>query len=109
MKELLVENSNGKNVKFVGKVIAFSATDENRASSYFSGRCGEWDEYRVYETKDGKYIVSIENKTLWAGHSDNFSAMTFEDKNEILGYFGYSDLAKDIYYQLGINCEIEIA
>lgn len=121
VSEHTVRRDNQPDIAFVGTLKA-SAAPENRGQ-------GRWREYRVYETKSGNLVLSRIGRSMLEGERDKFEALVYKRamallvdsqmsyrldgehalfptksrKEVLVAYFGYDELAKELYRKLGIN------
>ncbi len=96
MKEYTLEIKGEPDIRFTGTKIA---SDEN--------------ERHLYKTRGGKYICY---RTLWMSeHGDgldgwlNISYAICETTDEVTEFFGYTETAKDLYREAGIDATFEVA
>lgn len=103
MDKYILENSNGKDVKFTGELIADVASSSDKASSLYSGSPGRSKELRLFRTKARKYIGQIIEWTQWQGEKDRYYVKIFDDLNQLSDFFGYGWLAKRLYDKANID------
>lgn len=108
METIIVQRDNDLNIRFVGELIAESASSSNDSSTYYSGSTGRWTELRLYRTRAGKFICASEGCTQWQGEHTRYSAAICETHAEVIAFFGAGWLAKSLYDEAGIKAEIEI-
>lgn len=99
MEKYVLENTNQPRVKFVGDLIA-SASEETGT--------GTSQTFKLYKTSFGRYVGQKQMLTQWAGSKDTFIVATLEDEEDMFAFFGYSDLAKEIYYEANVDESLEI-
>jgi hypothetical protein len=113
-------------IAFTGTLLA-SAAPEFRAQL-------RWREYRVYETKGGNLVLSRIGRSVKGDERDRFEAKVYKraaallvddggnyraegdsvladtkSRAEVLtGYFGFDELAKELYRKLGVKTETTI-
>lgn len=125
-REHAVRRDDQPDIAFTGTLKA-SAAPPNRGQE-------RWREYRVYETKAGHLVLSRVGRSVRDGERDKFEAQIFKRnqalligdttyvpadvsggtnfftegkpmKAVIVDYFGFDDLAKEIYRKLGVSTE----
>ncbi len=86
----------GPNIKFVGEQLATCSNqyEQNRTRAQI---------LTLYRTKAGKYICSTVNTTQWQSESWEYQSCVCDSHEEIIEFFGYSDLAKQIYEDAKID------
>lgn len=98
MKETTVLVTNEPSLRFVGKQIAFA----------YSGMLdGRRRERVLYITKAGNYVCHKISRTELKGERDRFTAMVCKTHKQIVSFFGNSELAQEIYMQVGIDMVAE--
>lgn len=103
-KEYTINRDNGPDLKFVGEIIGESKSSSNNASgSSYSGSTGRWKELTLFKTKSGKFICQLVERTQWQGERDRFKAAVCETEKEVIDFFGYSWLAKELYDNANIE------
>ncbi len=108
-EKILVERDNGRNLSFSGELIAKASSSDNRAmGSSWSGETGRWQVLRLYKTARGKYVAQRINRTRWQGDRDTSEAVICENEGQVIEFFGYGWLAKDLYYSAGIDASVDV-
>jgi hypothetical protein len=102
--EYVIERDNDRPLKFKGTRIGHDEQSPNNASSYYSGRVGEWDEMALYKTASGRYVAEHVSYTQWQGATDKHRALV-GTLSDCINFLGMSDLAKGVY----ADAEIDIA
>jgi len=98
MKEITVERDGEKDLSFVGKKVAEISTRGNSST--------RWQEYTVYQTKGGKYVIAGASITLWQGEQDGHYAEVYsniDDMFHALTTTGIGFVAKSLAKQLGYD------
>lgn len=92
-EEIEVEVSDAPDLIFNGKLIAEVKELEQR---------GVWREMRLFAVESGGFICHLTNGTRWEGKKNKYSAFECDSEDEVKEYFGFSDLAKELYKKAGI-------
>jgi EXLDI family protein len=81
-------------LRFVGEKVGEAS---NR--SYQGSRQNRWTEIAIYQTKDGRYVVSVKHRSQWEGESDHASAVVAGSPLALLGALddpAVIELAKEV-------------
>ncbi len=73
-ENICVRRDGKRDLSFSGKTLSWATTWTDRAS--------RWMEATLYETKAGKYVISVRNITLWQDEENGYEgyvAKTLED------------------------------
>ena len=67
----------------------------------------QWEEYRLWQTPEGKFVAG---KAALSGFAvdlrqDKYQAEVFAKEEDVVKYFGLGDLAKDLYRKVGWRTE----
>lgn len=98
-EEFTVRRDNEPDLHFTGTLVA-SENNKLVQDGLLSGR---WKKMDLYQTKAGKYVCQLIGKTTYEGETDRYSGAVCNTKAEIVAFFGYSNLAKDLYEQANIK------
>lgn len=93
--ELTVDGE--RNLEFSGEVIATAS----RLDHGNSEKNRFW-EYTLYRTEGGTLIALKEYTSRWIDECSQSLAKVCVDESEVIDYFGYCDLAKEIYSDANI-------
>ena len=104
VKTIVLENDKNPDVEFVGEQIAFSSS-----KTIDGARSQRWHELRLFKTEGGKYVCQQVGRTIWQGETDRFSVAVCDTDEEVKAFFGYSQEAKDLYYDANISATQRIA
>ncbi|MES9857900.1 MAG: hypothetical protein ABW166_15070 [Sedimenticola sp.] len=108
-EEITVEVDNSNDLRFHGELLSKAYTDDNTASGHrYSGEAGRWKELYLYKTVGGKYICHRIDKTVWDGEREVNQAITCESVDEVIEFFGYSHIAKELYCDANIDYYIKV-
>lgn len=99
MENYILKNTNNPRVKFSGELIATASEETGIGTS---------QTFNLYKTVSGKHIGQKEMRTQWQGANDSFIVKIFNSYDDIFAFFGYGDLAKEIYNKAKIDESIEI-
>ena len=108
METFTLEIDNAPSIRFTGERIARSCSSDNNAAGSYSGQTGRWTELELYKTVGGKYVCHQVGCTRWQGERDRFSGEVCETTEEVKNFFGYRWLAKDLYFQAGIDAAVDV-
>lgn len=104
MESFEIVKDNGPALAFDGELLAKVSSNPNVAyGSSYSGEVGRWQVLALYKTQGGKFICERINRTQWQGERDKHNAKVCASNKEVIEFFGHSWLAKDLYYEAGIN------
>ena len=102
-EQYTIERDGQPDLRFTGERIASTANSADRGHSDFSGSTGRWTTLRLYRTTSGKFVCHRIDHTQWQGEQDGHTAEVCADEAAVMAFFGYGDLAKEIYYEAGIQ------
>ena len=104
-----IEIDYAPDVRFCGSLLAYAADScETSSGSNYSGDPARWTELRLYKTNNGKLICHRTNCTQWANEKDQYSGKVCENTDEVVGFFGYSRIAKELYAEANIASAFEV-
>jgi hypothetical protein len=86
-----------KNLEFKGKLLCHVHTDPDY---------GPWSEASVYQTRGGKYVGEKnydEQNESKNGRGVHHEAIVCSDLEDLVDFFGYDQLAKAVYKDLGLD------
>lgn len=95
----VIQRDNESNLRFTGRILASSASYPRNGRQFVC-----W----VAQTKGGKYVAVRQGLSIWLGERDKTEVKVFEELNQVTQFFGFSNLAKSLYQQLGIAAEENI-
>ena len=95
-------------LRFVGEKIASTSYSADRGSSDFSGETGRWTTLALYRTAGGKYVCHRIDHTQWQGERNAYTACVCDDVLDVMDFFRYGNMAKEIYDQAGIEAALNI-
>ena len=67
-----------------------------------------WTEFDLYQTKGGKYICHRIGRTHYWETNDRFSGAVCDTLDEVTDFFGYRDLAKELYEDAGFDIAVAV-
>jgi hypothetical protein len=103
METITIERDNEPALRFTGEKIA------EVSSRHFEGpRSSRWTELTLYRTAKGRLICEQVGKSLWVGESNRRKAAIADNADEVLAFFGFGWLAKDLYDAAGIDAAQDI-
>lgn len=89
-------------VSFIGVLIGSAGESPDNAHSDYSGRTGRWNEYDIYKTIKGNYVGQIFEGTQWQGEHHTCKVIVVKDKQDLVDFFGYDRIAKELFNDAGI-------
>lgn len=108
MENITIYRSNARNIRFIGEKIASVSSSPNNACSNYSGATGYWTSLRLYQTASGVIVCEKIEHTQWIGEKDHYSGKVCKNVEEVIDFFGYGWLAKDLYDESEIDAYIKI-
>ena len=91
-------------LRFTGTVVAEESSRE------CSGPCSlRWDVLKLYRTRSGTWVCSRKYITLRTDEQDSREGAVCASTAEVVQFFGYGVLAKQLYAAAGISCTEAIA
>ena len=104
----LVERDNGPDLYFEGALLGTVKSHENSAHHRYSGQGGMWAELSLYRTKSGRYVCHRIDYTIWQGRRNQRIAKAVRTEAEVMEFFGFDWLAKELYELAGIDAAVEV-
>ena len=102
MQLFTLENDNVPDVKFNGKRLAFvSSKDPYRNAN-------RWTELRLYKTAGGKFVCQIAGLTRWQGERNRYLTQVCETEKEVIEFFKFTRLAKELYEEANIDFAVVV-
>jgi len=102
-ERIVVERDGERDLSFTGKKVAEISTREDGST--------RWQEYTVYQTKGGKYVIAGASISLWQGEQDGHYAEIYsnlDDMFQALTTTGIGFVAKSLAEQLGYDLTTSI-
>lgn len=93
-RTFLVRRDNGPDFRFEGQLLGFVD------STLWLGR---WTQFALFKSKAGLYICSKTLVSIQYGERDIYLAVAVGTVKEVHEFFGYCDLAKELYEQANIQ------
>ena len=106
--QFTLEVDGAPDLRFSGEKIAGTSNSPDRASGDWSGETGRWTTLRLYRTAGGKYVCQRIDHTQWQGERDTHRAEVCDSLEAVRTFFGHGRLAKDLYFEAGIDAVREI-
>ena len=100
MKTIHVRIDDAPDLRFDGQLIA-KASDHH----YEGPRNTRWTELRLWKTGSGLYVAGRCYKTCWQGERNEYAAIDARLDSSLSEFFGYSDLAKELYEKAGLDMD----
>jgi hypothetical protein len=98
MSEFVIPRDDARNLKFSGECISRVST-----KSYRGPASNRWLELALYRTSSGKFVCQRIGRTIWEGERDRHEACVASDVAGVVEFFGFSDPAKRLYDEAGID------
>ena len=106
---IVLDRDNGAALRFEGALMASISSSPNTAhGGRYSGETGRWMTLRLYRTRGGKYATQRISHTQWQGEKDIHQAAVCRGEAEVMKFFGYGWLAKELYAEANIACVEDI-
>lgn len=107
-EEIVVQRDGDRDIRFVGKLLASFESSPSDSSVYYSGRANFWTELELYQTKGGKFVCQRIECSSWGNYRNEYHAAVCENESQVLSFFGYSVIAKELYDNAGISTAVEV-
>ena len=91
-------------LRFTGTVVA-----EESSREWSGPRSLRWDVLELYRTRSGTWVCSREHHTRYAKEQGSREGAVCASTAEVVQFFGYGFLAKQLYAAAGISCAEAIA
>lgn len=101
MEIYTIERTDEQPLRFEGELIA-------SVNSYRHDNNIRWTELALYRTRGGRYACVVQAKTILQGESYFTRAAVVEDAAAVVEYFGPAWLSRKLFYEAGIDDEIDI-
>lgn len=99
-EKIIVHCDGHPNLRFSGTVLGKATTKKTNST--------RWVSLTLYRTARGKYVASRVHVTCWQGESDRFEATVCQTVDDVIGFFGHSDVAKELYEAAGIDADCDV-
>jgi hypothetical protein len=109
MREFTVLRDDDANLTFSGEQVAKVSNH-----SHEGPRGNRWMVLELYRTAAGRLICQRVGRTIWQGERDRYEAAVCEAdaagsaEEKAIVFFGYSDLAKELYRAAGIDADQQV-
>ena len=112
MQDHVVPRDGEPDLKFKGRLLASAAPEFDNQ--------GRWHELRVFQTQGGKFVLLKVGRSILAGERDTFKARVHDPdspgvlahpmpevkyREAVTQFFGFTDLAKQLYTKLHLGTE----
>jgi len=88
--EWVIKRDDEPDLKFEGYLVASATSKTN------TRQIGRWTELRLYQTAKGKYVCEELGMTQWEGEQTRRRVVVVELVEDVIDFFGYGWLAKDL-------------
>ena len=96
MKQITLYRTNEPDLKFFGETVAEAKSGEGD---------GFWKELYLFKTKAGNFVCHEIDGSNWSGCKNEYRTEICKEDKEIKKFFGYGDLAKELYLAAGLSEE----
>jgi len=103
MKNFTIEIDDRPNLEFTGDEIGAGSTRDNNRDAT------RWTVYKLYRTQGGSYVAQIKGYSQWDGEVTRYDARVCKTEDEVKTYLGFSDAAKEVYAEAGIDASVKVA
>ena len=103
MRLFTLENDNAPDVKFNGERIGFASSADP-----YNRHNGRWTELRLYKTAGGMFVCQSAGLTRWQGEKNRYSTQVCETEKDVIEFFKYTRLAKELYEEANIDFAVVI-
>jgi hypothetical protein len=106
MGQHLVRRDDAADIRFDGEQLA-----RVNNHSHDGQRSNRWLVLELYRTAGGSLVCQRIGRTIWQGERDRYEgAVCVADEarsaeRQVIDFFGYSDLAKELYSAAGLDAE----
>ena len=97
--EWVVVRDGCADLRFTGTVVA-----EESSREWSGPRSLRWDVLELYRTRSGTWVCSREHHTRYAKEQGSREGAVCAGTAEVVQFFGYGVLAKQLYAAAGISC-----
>lgn len=102
MQLFTLENDNAPNVKFNGERLAVVSSEDPYRNA------NRWTELRLYKTAGGKFVCQIAGLTRWQGEQNRYLTQVCETEKEVIEFFKFTRLAKELYEEANIDFAVVV-
>jgi hypothetical protein len=100
LKEFEVERDNEPNIVFRGELVA-------SASSLTSDSI-RWTVLNLWRTVGGKFICQKIGHSRYQGEVSRYKGAICSDHQAVIAFFGYSEIAKELFAKAGIESAVQV-
>lgn len=97
-KQFTLLRDNDSSIRFTGTLIGHV-----KHKPKLEEEMSRWTELKLHLTASGKYVCSEIVLTTFPGEMDRHTVKIFTTKAEVVKFFGYGWLAKELYDAAGIE------
>ena len=99
---ITLPNDNKADLAFNGELLAQVESSPDRASSSYSGSPGRWMVLALYRTEAGTYVAHRASMTQHEGERHRYRSAPCEELADVVNFFEYGWLAKELYEAAGL-------
>lgn len=93
MKKIEIKVEGWQDLSFTGELLA-------RIESSWLGR---WEALTLYRTEGEKFICVKQYVTCWKDDNNSSTIKTVEKHQDVIDFFGFGKMAKELYEKAGID------
>jgi len=103
MKHIILSCDNSPDIEFKGERFATASTHSNVGPTQ-----NRWEEYTIYKTAKGSFVCHKEHISQWQDEPSTAEGCVASSHQAILDFFGFDDLAKELYQIAGIDARMKV-
>ena len=103
-KAWTVDRSDASTLKFKGRRIASASGRWHNGQEQ-----NRFYKLKLYRTDGGRYVCAREYVSFWQGEHGRVEAEAVTDDEAVIAYFGFGELAKEIYHEANIDDAEQVA
>lgn len=99
-----IKSTGNPDITLTGRLVAHVSSKSTHGECQF-----RWVELLLYKSDAGSFVCQVQDLSSWDNENDTYSiCVCGDDQSNIIGFFGYSDLAKELYIAAGIDATTHI-
>ena len=102
MNSFTIQCDDRLDFKFKGKRLGSVSSSHNITT-------GRWTELGLYRTTGGKYVCSEIGGSTWPDSPTTHRGAICETPEQVIEFFGYGVLAKELYEMAGIEAAVVVS
>lgn len=100
---ITLDRTNNSPLTFTGNKLGEACSSPDSGLPHYSGSPGRWEEYSLFQTAGGQYICYRCSCSQWLGEHTTEEAHVAANLPEVVAYFGWGRLAKELYADASID------